>query len=139
MITPIAVIKPETTGYGIYRIYLPKPARPKPICKRPANKKTVKIIGNALLTSPLLEAIIPAITTILTAVIGAVGPEICVGVPPKSAAKKLMKIAPYRPASGPNPEETPKARANGNATIPAVIPPKRSPRTFENRFFIFYY
>ena len=35
-----------------------------------------------------------AITTILTAVIGAVGPEIWVAVPPNKAAKKLKKIAP---------------------------------------------
>jgi hypothetical protein len=79
---------------------------------------------------------IPAITTILTAVIGAVGPEICVLVPPKSAAKKLIKIAPYKPALGPKPEETPKAKASGKATIPAVTPPKASPLIFENNFFI---
>ncbi len=63
---------------------------------------------------------------ILTAVIGAVGPEICVGVPPKIAAKNPRKMAPYRPALGPKPEETPKARARGRATIPAVTPPKYS-------------
>ena len=57
-------------------MYFPKPAAPKPICIRPDSKKTVKIIGNAFSTSPLFAAIIPAITTILTAVIGAVGPEI---------------------------------------------------------------
>ena len=77
-----------------------------------------------------------AIITILTAVIGAVGPDICVLVPPKSAAKKLIIIAPYNPALGPNPDETPKAKANGKATIPAVNPPKKSPLKFENRFFI---
>jgi hypothetical protein len=75
-------------------------------------------------------------TIILTAVIGAVGPEICVLVPPKRAAKKLINMAPYRPALGPNPELTPKARASGKATIPAVIPPIRSPRKFENNDFI---
>jgi hypothetical protein len=57
-------------------------------------------------------------------------------VPPKSAAKKLIKMAPYKPALGPKPEETPKAKARGNATIPAVIPPKASPLIFENIFFI---
>ena len=50
--------------------------------------------GRAFSTEPSFSAIIPAITTILTAVIGAVGPEICVLVPPKSAAKKLIKMAP---------------------------------------------
>ena len=74
--TPMAVINPETTGYGIYLIYFPSPKAPKPICIKPANKKTVNITGRALLTSPSLVAIIPAMTTILTAVIGAVGPEI---------------------------------------------------------------
>ncbi len=54
----------------------------------------------------------------------------------KDAAKKLTNMAPYNPAVGPNPEDTPKANANGNATIPAVIPPKASPRMFENKFFI---
>jgi hypothetical protein len=63
---------------------------------------------------------------------GAVGPDIWVGVPPKRAAKKLIKMAPYRPALGPNPELTPKARARGRATIPAVTPPKRFPFIFEN-------
>jgi hypothetical protein len=57
-----------------------------------------------------------------------------VGVPPNNAAKKLKKIAPYKPALGPSPELTPKARANGNATIPAVKPPKTSPLIFVNIF-----
>ena len=78
----------------MYLIYFPKPKIPKPICIKPASKNTVRITGNAFATSPSLVAIIPAITTILTAVIGAVGPEICVLVPPKSAAKKLIKMAP---------------------------------------------
>jgi hypothetical protein len=62
---------------------------------------------------------------------GAVGPEICVSVPPNKAAKKLTKIAPYNPALGPNPELTPKAKASGKATIPAVSPPKISPLILE--------
>ena len=98
----------------------------------------VKIAGNAEETSPSKLATIPAMTTILTAVIGAVGPDIWVLVPPKSAAKKLINIAPYKPALGPSPELTPNANANGNATIPAVIPPKRSPLKCLklNRFFM---
>lgn len=118
-------------------MYLPKPNIPKPIWKKPASRKTIKIVGKALFISPSFDARILAITTILTAVIGAVGPDICVSVPPNRAAKKEIKIAPYKPALGPSPEETPKAKASGNATIPAVIPPKRSPLRFENSFFIF--
>lgn len=45
-------------------------------------------------------------------------------------------MAPYRPALGPSPELTPKASAKGRATIPAVIPPKRSPLKFVNNDFI---
>jgi len=74
--------------------------------------------------------------TILRAVMGAVGPEICVFVPPKRAAKKLKNKAPYRPAEAPSPEETPNANAKGRATIPAVNPPKKSPRICLNIFFI---
>ncbi len=75
-------------------MYFPKPSIPKPICNKPANKNTVKIAGKAFSRLPLFTAMILAITTMLTAVIGAVGPDICVLVPPNKAAKKLMKIAP---------------------------------------------
>jgi len=87
MITPMAVINPETTGYGIYRIYFPSPSTPMPICMIPASRKTASMAGRACFTSPLLAATIPAITTMLTAVMGAVGPEIWVLVPPNNAAK----------------------------------------------------
>ena len=56
-------------------------------------------------------------------------------MPPKKAAKKLIKIAPYKPALGPNPELKPKASAKGRATIPAVIPPNKSPLKFEKSSF----
>ena len=36
------------------------------------------------------------------------------------------------PAIGPAPDETPKAKANGKATMAAVIPPYTSPRIFLN-------
>ena len=60
-------------------------------------------------------------------VIGPVGPDTCEGVPPKIAAKKPVIIAPYSPASAPAPEASPIARAKGNATMAAVIPPVISP------------
>ena len=60
----------------MYFIYFPNPSIPNPICITPANKNTVKIEGKAFCTSPSNAARIPAITTILTAVIGAVGPDI---------------------------------------------------------------
>lgn len=108
-------------------MYLPSPKKPRAICINPDNRKTVSMAGKALLTSPSYCAIIPAIITILKAVIGAVGPDICVSVPPNRAAKKAINMAPYSPAVGPKPELNPKASARGKATIPAVIPPNRSP------------
>ena len=60
----------------MYFIYFPKPKTPKVIWNKPANKKTNKINGNAFSKSPSLVATIPAIITIETAVIGAVGPDI---------------------------------------------------------------
>ena len=76
IITPMAVIKPETTGYGIYLIYFPTPIRPNAICKRPDRRNTARIMGKALLIEPSKLDKISAINTILTAVIGAVGPDI---------------------------------------------------------------
>ena len=84
-------------------------------------------------------------------VIGPVGPLICEGVPPNKEAKKPIIIAPVNPAKAPiapifgtsstliTPKAwIPNAKAKGNATIPAVIPPKTSPLTvFESNNFIF--
>jgi hypothetical protein len=67
-------------------------------------------------------------TVAATIVIGPVGPEIWLGVPPNKAAKKPTQIAPYNPATGPAPDATPNASASGSATIAAVRPPNRSPR-----------
>ena len=90
----MAVINPETTGYGIYRMYLPSFKKPNATCIRPASMNTAKMMGNAFSTLPSLAAINVPIMTILTAVMGAVGPEIWVFVPPSNAAKKLKNIAP---------------------------------------------
>ena len=57
------------------------------------------------------------------------GPEITVRVPPNAAAKKPTATEPYSPAAAPNPDATPKARANGNETTVAVSAPDRSPRS----------
>ena len=63
----------------------------------------------------------------MTTVIGPVGSEISVDVPPNNDANKPIIIAPYRPASAPAPEATPKVKASGNETIAAVKPPNASP------------
>ena len=69
-------------------------------------------------------------TAVITTVIGPVGSEINVGVPPNRAAKRPTNTAPQRPAVAPAPLATPKARAIGKAITAAVTPPKRSPRRF---------
>jgi hypothetical protein len=68
-----------------------------------------------------------AITAVITTVIGPVGSEIRLGVPPKRAAKRPTSTAPQSPAAAPAPEATPKASAIGSETTAAVTPPKRSP------------
>ena len=75
-------------------------------------------------------AIMVVSTAVITTVIGPVGPLIWVWVPPKAAANIPSAMAPYRPATAPRPDCTPKASARGRATIPAVRPPNRSPLRF---------
>jgi hypothetical protein len=53
------------------------------------------------------------ITDVNTTVIGPVGSEIRVGVPPNSDATRPMITAPQRPAAAPAPEAMPKANAMG--------------------------
>ena len=78
-------------------------------------------------TSARLSACWVTMTAVVIAV-GPVGPDICAGVPPSTAAKNPTTIAPYNPATGPKPEATPKAEARGKATTAEAIPPKMSPR-----------
>ncbi len=59
-----------------------------------------------------------------------VGPDICVAVQPKRAAKKTTNMAPYRLEIAA--EETPNARTNGSAITAAVNPPYISPFRFAN-------
>ena len=105
---------------------------PKIISMTPARKKVASMMGRASATDSAPDSTIElAITAELTTVIGAVGPLTCVGVPPNSAATMAMAMAPYSPAIGPSAVCAPKARASGRATMPAVSPPKKSPRRLE--------
>ena len=67
-------------------------------------------------------------TTEMATASGAVGPEIWVLVPPKTAAKKPTAMAPYSPAMAPRPDATPNASDSGRATTAAVMPPNASSR-----------
>ena len=66
-------------------------------------------------------------TTAMAMVIGPVGPLICEGVPPNTAAKNPTAIALYIPAIGPSPDATPNPRPTGSAITVAVTPPNISP------------
>ncbi|GAB4340205.1 MAG: hypothetical protein Fur0042_00720 [Cyanophyceae cyanobacterium] len=66
-------------------------------------------------------------TAVTMTVMGPVGSEMRLGVPPNKAAKKPTRMAPQSPAEAPAPEAMPKARAMGKATTAAVRPPSTSP------------
>ena len=66
-------------------------------------------------------------TAVITTVIGPVGSEISVAVPPNNEANRPIIMAPYKPASAPAPEATPNVSAKGRETIAAVNPPSMSP------------
>jgi hypothetical protein len=57
-----------------------------------------------------------------------VGPDTWTGDPPITAATRPATIAVMSPASAPTPELTPNASASGRATMPTVIPARRSVR-----------
>src|SRR5210317_692679 len=106
-------------------MYLPKRMKPKAIWNIPASMTTVNAIARPFSG---FAAISELTTAVITTVIGPVGSDIRVEVPPNNAANRPIRIAPYSPASAPAPEATPKVRAKGNETTAAVTPPKRSPR-----------
>ena len=135
MIIPIPLINPDKTGYGMYFMYFPIFKKPKIIWKTPDSKKVSKIIPRAFSKFPACAIAVDTITA-ETTVIGPVGPLIWLFVPPKIAAKNPRNIAPYNPALAPNPDCTPKARAKGKATTPAVNPPKISPLILLNFIFL---
>ena len=98
---------------------LPILRTPSPICIRPANMTMVNASPSVLECWVMMTAI--------ATVIGGVGLDICVGVPPNTAAKKPTAMALYKPAMGPSPDAMPKANATGRATMAAVTPPNTSP------------
>ena len=91
MIAPMPLMKPEMTGYGTMTMYLPSLDRPNAICMQPPRKTVVKASARPCSGSSAIDS---AITLVMTTVIGPVGPEIWLGVPPKTAAKKPTMIAP---------------------------------------------
>ncbi len=78
-----------------------------------------------------------AMNSVITTVMGPVGPVIWEGVPPNRAAKMPVNMAPYMPAAAPwarasgvpmeTNAETPNARARGRAITAADMPPEMSP------------
>ena len=63
-----------------------------------------------------------------TTVMAPVGPETWNREPPKIAATTPATTAVINPAAAPIPDETPKPRASGSATMPTVRPAMKSRR-----------
>ena len=105
-------------------MYLPSFNTPNNIWNKPASMTTVNAIA---MPFSGLAAIKEVTTAVMTTVIGPVGSEIRVEVPPNNEANKPIIMAPYKPASAPTPEATPKVSAKGRDTIAAVKPPSMSP------------
>ena len=129
--TPMPVMKPEITGYGMYWMKLPMRNTPSKIWIKPAARKIARI--NPRPASRLqVWSITCAMINALTTVMGPVGVLIKVCVPPNSADIKPSAMAQYSPAVAPRPDCTPNANAKGRVTTPAVIPPNKSPRKLLN-------
>ena len=79
----------------MYLMYRPSLMIPKIISIRPARKKVARMSGKASATVSAPDSVIAlAITAEETTVIGAVGPETWVSVPPNSAATMAIAMAP---------------------------------------------
>ncbi len=113
---------------------------PKSIWNKPQNMPDSDMVMSTVDRLPPEEAHAPLTSPAVMTVIGPVGPLICDGVPPNSAAKKPSSVAPTRPDNAPMlaadgslmPPKAcmPNAKASGKATIPAVMPPVMSPFRF---------
>ena len=86
MIMPMPDMNPEITMRGVYATKRPIRVSPSRVCSNPPSTTIVK-------ASESVEAWLATITAVETA-IGPVGPEICVRVPPKTAAKNPTAIEP---------------------------------------------
>lgn len=111
-------VKPSTTGAGTYCMYRPAFSTARPTSITPAITPTVRTPAGPYR---------PTIGT-RTTVMAPVGPDTCRFDPPNNAARAPATTAVARPASAPSPEETPKPRASGSATIATVSPASRSLR-----------
>ena len=101
MMTPIPLMNPDSTGYGIYLTYFPMRINPKRIWNNPQNIPAIAIDMSTVEKLPLLAVHAALIRDAVMTVIGPVGPEICECVPPNKAAKKPSNVAPIKPANAP--------------------------------------
>mmetsp|Transcript_82316 Transcript_82316/g.233158 ORF Transcript_82316/g.233158 Transcript_82316/m.233158 type:complete len:441 (-) Transcript_82316:200-1522(-) len=85
MMPPIPDMKPDSTVLGTSRIPPPNFSTPRMICMTPAMATTPKVIVGSWYLATMLA---------MTTAMGPVGPVTCAGVPPKSAAKNPVKMAP---------------------------------------------
>ena len=129
IINPMPLKNPEITGYGTYFISFGAEVKEIKICK-------IDAITKINTTSEILPDVKANADAKIIA-IGAVGPDTTGCLHPIIPTINDKIIAPQIPAEAPNPDATPKAKACGNAIIPAIIAPKVSPLTKLNFFNIF--
>lgn len=105
-------VNPSTTGQGMKPTALPRPVTPSNTTMIPAmmDSSATDWTPCAATSGARITAMAP------------VGPETWTWEPPKTAATSPAITAVTNPAAGPTPEDTPKARAKGKATIPTVRP-----------------
>ena len=118
MMVPMPSVNPSTTGQGMKATARPRRLTPSSTTITPAMR-----LSRAMLPTPWAATIGASTTTMAP-----VGPETWTCEPPMTAATRPATTAVTRPAAAPTPEETPKARARGRATMPTVMPAKRSLR-----------
>ena len=110
------LVKPITTGRGMYFTAVPRPVMPSSISITPAI--------NVHMNSPSRPyvATMPDTTTTNAPV----GPPICTREPPRAEIVKPAMAPQYRPVCGGSPEAMANAIASGRATRPTVTPAMRS-------------
>ncbi len=116
MIKAMPEVKPVITGAGTKAMKRPSRSRPMTSSRTPAIAP-----ASQMPVSPYCWA-----STISTALIAPVGPEIWYGAPESAPMTSPAKIAVTSPAAALAPDATPNARANGSATAATVRPASRS-------------
>ena len=116
MMIAMPLVKPVTTGNGIYLIIVPNLHAPS------TNKITPAISAQTTSACGPCDKTIGA----SNGTNAPAGPPICTREPPSSETKKPPMMAVKIPISGFSPDAMASAIASGNATMPTISPAVRS-------------